>query len=110
MNLALFGGFGKAPPAPGWRRDTAVAVLGGGDLDLTRAAPAEGARLTVFALLGGVDVFVPEGAQVALSGISLLGGREVKVEPGDGPVIRVRAVAILGGVAVKSRPGGAAPG
>jgi hypothetical protein len=103
MNMAIFGGFGKAPPPPGWTRETAVALLGGGELDLTRAAPAEGARLTAIALLGGIDVRVPDGARVALSGLSLLGGRDVKVEPGDGPTIRVRAVAILGGVTVATR-------
>jgi len=106
MNLAMFGGFGKAPPPPGWRRQTAVAVLGGGELDLTRAAPADGARLTAVALLGGIDVKVPDGARVAMSGLSLLGGRDVKVEPGDGPVIHVRAVAVLGGVSVATRASG----
>lgn len=105
MNLAMFGGFGKAPPPPGWRHETAVAVLGGGELDLTRAAPADDAQLTAFALLGGIDVLVPEGARVAMSGLSLFGGRDVKVEPGDGPTVRVRAVAVLGGVSVKAGAG-----
>lgn len=105
MNLAMFGGFGKAPPPPGWRRQTAVAVLGGGDLDLTRAAPADDARLTAVAFLGGIDIRVPQGTRVAMSGLSLAGGRDVKVEPGDGPTIRIRAVAVLGGVSVKAATG-----
>jgi hypothetical protein len=106
MNVAMFGGFDKAPPPEGWRRSTAIAVLGGGELDLTRAVPGDGARLTAVAVFGGIDVHVPEGARVALSGISLFGGRDVKVEPGDGPEIRVRAVAVLGGVSVTSRSAG----
>lgn len=110
MNVAMFGGFGKVPPPPGWRRETAVAVLGGGELDLTRAAPADDARLTAVALLGGIDVKVPEGARVSMSGFSLLGGRDVKVAPGDGPVIRIRAVAVLGGVSVATRSGQGGPG
>ena len=85
MNLAMFGGFGRIPPSPGWRRDLAVAILGGGELDLTHAEPADGAQLTAIAFLGGIDVKVPEGARVSMSGLSLLGGRDVKVEPGDGP-------------------------
>ncbi len=100
MNLAMFGGFGKVPPPPGWRRQLAVAVLGGGELDLTHAEPAEDACLTAIALLGGIDIKVPEGTRVAMSGLSLLGGRDVKVPPGDGPTVRVRAVAVLGGVSV----------
>ena len=101
MNAALFGGFSKSPPPPGWRRQTALALFGGGDLDLGAAPPGDDARLTAVAILGGIDVRVPPGARVALSGLSLFGGRDVQVPPGDGPTIRVRAFAILGGVTIK---------
>jgi hypothetical protein len=30
MNIAILGGFGQRPLAPGWKRETAFAVLGGG--------------------------------------------------------------------------------
>lgn len=101
MNVAVLGGFGMAPLRRGWRRETALAFLGGGDYDIDDVAPGEGARLTVIALLGGVDVRVPPGTRVSMSGLSLLGGRDVKVPPGDGPEIRIRAFAVLGGVTVK---------
>ena len=74
MNVALFGGFGKTPLAPGWRRETAIALLGGGDLDLAAAPPADGARLTAIAVFGGIDVRVPAGVRIAMSGLSLAGG------------------------------------
>ncbi len=102
MNVAVFGGFGKAPLAPGWKHQTALALFGGGDLDLTASRPGDDARLTAIAVFGGIDVRVPAGTSVALSGLSLLGGRDVKVPPGDGPVLRVRAFAVLGGVTVKA--------
>ena len=105
MNIALFGGFGKTPLAPGWRRETAIALLGGGDLDLAGAPPADGARLTAIAIFGGIGVRVPPGARIAMSGLSLLGGREVKVSPGDGPTISIRAIAILGGVTIRPPEG-----
>jgi hypothetical protein len=101
MNFAMFGGFGKRPLAPGWRRETAVAVFGGGELDLVAAPPADGARLTAVAILGGISVTVPTGSRVTMSGISLFGGRDIKIRPGEGPEIRVRAVAVLGGVEIK---------
>jgi hypothetical protein len=101
MNVALFGGFGKAPLAPGWKRETALALLGGGDLDLGEVRPADDARLTAVAVFGGIDVRVPAGTRIAMSGLSLFGGREVKVPPGDGPAIRIRAVAIFGGVTIR---------
>ena len=101
MNVAVFGGFGKAPLARAGSQ-TRAGVLGGGDLDLTASRPADDARLTAIAVFGGIDVRVPAGTSVALSGLSLLGGRDVKVPPGDGPVLRVRAFAVLGGVTVKA--------
>ena len=102
MNLALFGGFGDRPLAPGWVKETAVAVFGGGSFDLTSAPPGPDARLTVVAILGGIEIKVAPGTRVTMSGLSFLGGREVKVEPGDGPQIHLNATAILGGVEIKT--------
>jgi hypothetical protein len=100
------GGFGKRPFAPGWKKESVVAVLGGGQIDITASPPApEGAHLNAVAILGGIELSVPPGSRVSMSGLSLLGGRETKVEPGDGPEIAVRAIAVLGGVEVKEREG-----
>jgi hypothetical protein len=101
MNIAILGGFEKRPFAPGWSKETVVAVLGGGELDLRSSPPADGATLRIFAFLGGVEVVLPPGTRVSLGGLSVLGGRSVKVEPGDGPKLRIGATAILGGIEVK---------
>ena len=101
MNFALFGGFGTRPLAPGWQKETALAVLGGGEFDLTSAPPGESARLTAVAILGGIKIVVAPGSRVTMSGVSFFGGRDVKVTPADGPAVHVRAVAVLGGVEVK---------
>lgn len=104
MNVAFLGGFGKRPFAPGWKKESVVAVLGGGEIDVTSSPPSpDGAQLTVVAVLGGVELSVPHGSRISMSGLSLLGGRETKIEPGDGPEIAVRAIAVLGGVEVKER-------
>lgn len=87
-----------------------IAVLGGSDLDLRRAE-IEGpeARITCFAFMGGINITVPEGVDVDLSGLTLIGGRslEVKDAPRKAgtPLIHVRAFALLGGVNVETPPG-----
>lgn len=101
MNLALFGGFGKRPLAPGWGDETAVAIFGGGEIDLTASPPGPAARLTAVAVFGGIEITVPEGTRVALSGFGIFGGRDVRVVPGDGPELRLRAYAVFGGVEVR---------
>jgi hypothetical protein len=95
-----------------WRpgeRCVSLAMMGGCRLDL-REAEITGSRLTIdaIALMGGVTIVVPEGIEVDVSGVSVMGGKEVRVadvppRPGT-PVIRVRALSVMGGVTVKSKP------
>lgn len=101
MNLALFGGFEKQPFAPGWTKETAVALFGGGDLDLRGASPGDDARLTAVAVFGGVKIVVAPGTRISTSGASVLGGRSVRVQPGEGPSIAMRLIAVFGGIEVK---------
>lgn len=108
MNLGLFGGFDKRPFGPGWTKETLVAVLGGGEVDLTASPPEGEGRLTAIALFGGIEILVPPGTSVSMSGASIFGGRSVKVSEGEGPKIRLRAIAIFGGVEVKEPGAGVA--
>jgi hypothetical protein len=60
------------------------------------------------AVMGGIEITVPEGVEVDMTGFAFMGGRELKVAdvpvlPGS-PVIRVRAYAVMGGIEVRSRP------
>jgi class 3 adenylate cyclase len=94
-----------------WRiggKTTAVAVMGGCDLDLRRAE-IEGpeVEITAVAFWGGVQIIVPEGFDVELRGFSFMGGRSLRVRdvpivPGS-PRIVIRGFAVMGGVEVKSR-------
>jgi hypothetical protein len=89
-----------------WRRGDglrALAVLGGCDADLRRLEGDVAVRAT--AVLGSVDIVVPRGTDVELSGWGVLGSRKVNVRPGEGPTVQVRAVAVLGTVrVVEHRP------
>jgi predicted membrane protein len=105
MNLSILGGLSKRPFAPGWTKESILAILGGGDIDLTASPPGSDARLTAVAVLGGVKILVPPGTKVSVEGFGFLGGREIKVsQTGDGPEIKMNLWAFLGGIEVNETP------
>src|SRR5580658_9014065 len=82
-----------------WRlreKTNAVAIMGGCLLDL-RNAEVEGPDVVInaVAVMGGIDIIVPEGIEVELGGIAIMGSKEarrlknVSRLPGS-PVIRVK--------------------
>jgi class 3 adenylate cyclase len=95
----------------------AVAIMGGVDLDL-RHAEIEHPVININAtsIMGSIEIIVPEGADVELTGFNLMGSKESRVaedsrRPGA-PLIRVNAFVLMGSVLVrnkssksKSRPG-----
>jgi len=96
-----------------WRlaaKTTVVAVMGGANLDLRQAElEAAESELTIYAVMGGVNVIVPEGIDVDVSGIAVMGGKDVRVSdapvrPGA-PFVRIRVYAVMGGVSVRSKRG-----
>jgi class 3 adenylate cyclase len=95
---------GRWHPAP---LTNALAFMGGVTLDL-RQAEIEGSELIInaVAVMGGIEVIVPEGIHVEMTGLALLGGKDCRVTdappvPGS-PVVRVRVFALMGGVTVRT--------
>ena len=94
-----------------WRisgKTTAVAVMGGCDLDLRRAEiDGPEVEITAVAFWGGIKVIVPEGFDVELRGFSFMGGRSLRLR--DVPIVRgsprivIRGFAVMGGIDVVSR-------
>jgi hypothetical protein len=88
------------------RRVNVVNVMGGSDLDLNDAELAgEYVEMTVFSLMGGASVRVPEGLNVEVSEFAFMGGNDVKLgndrpDPG-GPTLRLKLISIMGGSDVK---------
>lgn len=105
--FALLGGFERKG---GWvapENFTAFAMLGGGDVDL-RQARFTGRKITIraWAVLGGVQVTVPEDAEVHVGGVGILGGFDNSAAGAGGsggPVIVVKGFALLGGVSVERK-------
>lgn len=96
-----------APVLPG-QQVRGYAVLGTARLDLRRADLPDEVRVRVLAVLGEVEVLVPPGTTVHLSGASVLAERKVTLDgEGGGPVVHLDAIAVLGEVKVshgKGRP------
>lgn len=94
-----------------WRIEgetNALAFMGGVTLDL-RDAEIAGDEITIrcTAIMGGIDIIVPEGVEVHSSGIPFMGGfddktADVPVLPGT-PIIKIKYFAMMGGVSVKSK-------
>ncbi len=92
-----------------WRpaRPTRVlAVLGSCQIDLTGVDLDAGVHIVATAVLGGIEVLVPEGVGVDFGGFAFLGGRDDRTTAhrGGAPVVRVDGRAVLGGVTVRTRP------
>ena len=88
------------------RTCTVVNVMGGSDLDLNDAEFAgDVVELRVFSLMGGSDVWIPDGLDVEVSEFALMGGNEIKVReprPGDGgPLLRLKVISVMGGTTVR---------
>lgn len=101
MHVAIFGSIDEGGFPPGWTREAVVAVFGSVELDLTRRPPADGAVLSATSVFGSVEVTVPPGSRVSARGVSFLGSRKIRVEPGDGPALSLKAVAVFGSVEVR---------
>jgi hypothetical protein len=107
--MSVMGGFSRKGPWTVPRRLAAISVMGGGSLDLRQARFADGeATINVLAIMGGIDITVPEDAEVQVHGIGILGGFGGHRARGPGrpgaPKIVINGVGIMGGVSVKRRP------
>jgi class 3 adenylate cyclase len=88
---------------------SAFAMWGSVRIDLRQAiirSPVVDIRATV--LMGGIDVIVPEGIPVEVTGMVIMGGSSNRVRgelamPGA-PLVRVHVAGLWGGVDVRSKP------
>lgn len=89
-------------------RFNAVAYWGGGQLDLREASfAASTVTIYAWAVMGGIEILVPEDAEVHVSGVGIMGGfdhRASGVGAPGAPRIIVKGLAFWGGVSVERRP------
>jgi hypothetical protein len=106
--LALQDGSGRVGPWTPARHVWVVNMLGGAVMDFREATlPSGVTELTVFCIMGDVEVIVPLDLQVEFGGLGLIGGFDceptVGVSNPDAPVLRINGVSCLGGVTVSVR-------
>lgn len=104
--VGVLSGARRSGPWRPARPTRVVAVLGSCRVDLTRVDLEPETHIVATAVLGGIEVLVPEGVGVDFGGFAFLGGRDDKTtahgRPGA-PIVRVDGYAFLGGVTVRTR-------
>jgi predicted membrane protein len=104
--FALLGGVQRISRSTDFRGGNASAALGGCDIDLRQAVILDGetAVIDAMALMGGIEVRVPDDWTVETRGIAVLGGFEDKTRRplDDRKKLVVTGLAVMGGVEVKN--------
>lgn len=80
------------------------AILGGLEIDLRDAKITEDILLDLTAVLGGIDIFIPDNVMVeVVSGVPILGGFEHKINRNviSGPKVKIKYTVVLGGIEIK---------
>jgi len=108
---AVLGGVERKGTWTPARRTTAVAVLGGIHLDFREAGLGPGVtEVDIFAMMGGTEIIVPPGLVVDSDGVAILGGWEhgpgQPADDPEAPVLRITGLTLLGGVEIKVREAG----
>jgi hypothetical protein len=104
--VAVIGGRDFESLAEHLTEGSALAVMGGINLDLTSATLAPGAKLDLRAFMGGIEVSVPASWRVEVIATERMG--EVTHDLGDGgqndegPLLLVYASASMGGISITS--------
>jgi predicted membrane protein len=101
---AFMSGINMTNDAQDFQGGKVSAVVGGVEVDLRKASIRDTATLSVFALMGGIVIKVPEDWSVIVNCSPVLGGVESKAVPPANPSKRliIHGFVIMGGVEIKN--------
>lgn len=83
---------------------TVSAVLGGAKIDLRNAVPVDGAVIQADAVLGGVEIIVPQNCRIQVHGFPFFGGADctaVRSNDPSLPLLTIKYTSVFGSVGVK---------
>jgi predicted membrane protein len=105
-SFSMLGGVEHRNKSLDFRGGDATAILGGCKLDLHQAAIKSGeAVLEVFAMWGGIEIWVPREWNIVIQGTPIMGAFEDKTDgtrAEGAPRLVVRGAVIMGGVEIKN--------
>jgi len=105
--VAIMGGFSRKGSWVVPKVMTAVAVMGGGEIDLREARFSQRTvTIHVVTIMGGIGIIVPEDAHVEVNGIGIMGGfddRAAGEGAVGGPRIVINGFAFWGGVGIQRK-------
>lgn len=103
---AILGGAENKNQSQDYRGGKVTAIMGGCSIDLAKADIKKEATLEILAVMGGIELRVPENWEVRTSVMPILGGAENKtIRPSaktKAPVLNVVGTALLGGIEIKN--------
>ena len=107
LKISCFlGAMRRAVTSAGFKGGEATVFMSGCEIDLRRAGlPPDGAILMVESVLSGVEILVPDGWDVRLEVVPILGALSDETrrpQSAGGPTLSVRGRAILSAVEIKS--------
>ena len=108
--FSLFADVTETALPSAWSDEQIIAIIGDVRMDLRDRAPAPGAILRIFHLIGDVHLRVSSGTRVVSSGSTVLGKQRVAIEPGEGPELEVRGWGLVGDLEIKNWRSDGAPG
>lgn len=116
-SLAVMGGVERTGVWTLPAEHTVLALMGGIEIDLRRAnLQAHETTIRAFAIMGGIEIIVPDDVHVDVEGLGLMGGfgeesgestkdpRPVRQAPPGAPRIRVTGLALMAGIGVRRVP------
>jgi hypothetical protein len=106
MNVvAIMSGISRGSNSTAFRGADLVAIMGGCEIDLRKAAINGEATIDMFCMWGGIEIRVPEDWTVESQIVPLMGGVEDKTRPPQAATahhLTLRGVALMGGIEIKN--------